>query len=58
MSALTAISRNGLKLMFRIAKERRPYVPMDEMVRGKPVTMPVFDVTAHDDREEVLPSVR
>jgi hypothetical protein len=58
VSALTAISRKGLKLMFRIAKERRPYVPMEEMVCGKPVTMPAFDVIARDDREEVLPSVR
>ncbi len=50
MSALTAISRKGLKLMFRIAKERRSYVPMDEMVRGVPVAMPEFDATVHDNR--------
>jgi hypothetical protein len=56
VSALTAISRKGLKHKFRIAKERRPYVPMDEMVRGKVVAMPAFDVIAHDNREEVLPS--
>jgi hypothetical protein len=44
--------------MFRIAKERRPYVPMEEMVRGKHVAMPAFDVIARDDREEALPSAR
>jgi transposase len=58
MSALTAISRKGLKLMFRVAKERRPYVPMEEMVRGKPVAMPAFDMVAYDNHEEVLPSAR
>src|SRR5690606_31274091 len=34
MSALTAISRKSLKLMFRVAREQRPFVPMGEMDRG------------------------
>ena len=59
MSALTAISRKGLKLMFRIAKEQRAYVPMDEMVRGVRVPPVVLDpepqATTH---AEVVPSMR
>ena len=41
----TAISRKGLKLMFRIAKERRPYVPMEEMEAGRVPAAPVIPVT-------------
>lgn len=40
MSALTAISRKALKLMFRVARERRAFVPMGAMTRGIPVKMP------------------
>lgn len=30
IAALTALSRKALRLMFRVAQERRPYVPADE----------------------------
>jgi transposase len=40
MSALTAISRKALKLMFGVARERRAFVPMSAMTRGGPVKMP------------------
>lgn len=36
MSALTAISRKALKLMYRVARERRAFVPMGAMTRGVP----------------------
>ena len=36
MSALTAISRKSLKLMFQVAREQRPFVPMGQMDRGAP----------------------
>jgi transposase len=37
MSALTAIGRKSLKLMFRVARERRDFVPMEAMTRGRVV---------------------
>jgi transposase len=40
MSALTAISRKALKLMFRVAHERRAYVPMGQMVDGVAAATP------------------
>ena len=59
MSALTAISRKGLKLMFRIAKEQRPYVPTGEMVRGMRVARVVVDDGQQaTDHAEVVPSMR
>jgi transposase len=45
MSALTAISRKSLKLMFQVAREQRPFVPMGQMNRAAP-------------RREVAPAAR
>lgn len=59
MSAVTAFSRKGLKLMFRIAKEQWAYVPMCEMVRGVHVTPPAKTIaTEVNDHAEVVPSMR
>ncbi|MGH7689014.1 MAG: IS110 family transposase [Gemmatimonadaceae bacterium] len=44
MPAIVAISRKGLKLMFRIAKERRAYVPMEEMAARRGMTSSVTPV--------------
>ncbi len=46
MPAIVAISRKGLKLMFRIAKERRPYVPMEEMPGHEPAATMAIPVAA------------
>jgi transposase len=52
MSALTAISRKGLKLMFRVARERRAFLPMDAMRRGKPV--PEVELTMEEPVAEAV----
>ena len=44
MPAIVAISRKGLKLMFRIAQERRPYVPMEEMRARRSASAPTIPV--------------
>jgi transposase len=46
MSALTAISRKSLKLMFRVARERRAFVPMGAMTGGVPV--PVTEMVTNE----------
>jgi transposase len=52
MSALTAISRKGLKLMFTIAREQRPYVPMKQMVRDVPLRE-IEDASLAHEREAI-----
>jgi hypothetical protein len=57
MSALTAISRKSLKLMFRVARDQRPYVPMGEMDCG--MTPEVYRLGVRQDNAEVaVPEVR
>ena len=56
MSAITAISRKSLKLMFRVAREQRPFVPMEEMDCGMaPV---VYRLGARPDEVAAVPEAR